>query len=87
MGNSVWFLLMRTATTKAAGESIRALRELAGLTLAQVAQLTGRSPSYLSMVENGKAANVTDKYIANTIGSISQYIANPVSREEKKPAA
>lgn len=81
------FLPMRADTAKVAGQSIRALRELAGLTLLQVAQLTGRSPSYLSLVENGKAANVSDKYIANTVGAISRHIANPVSAQKKNPAA
>lgn len=35
------------------GESVRVLRNLAGLTLDQVAELAGTSASYLSRVETG----------------------------------
>lgn len=73
---------MRNQAARAAGQSIRAVRELAGLTLAEAAVLTGRSAGYLSQVENGKAENVSEKYVANTIGALSAYIANPVNRVE-----
>lgn len=69
---------MRSDAARDAGKSIRAIRELAGLTLAEAAELTGRSQGYLSQVETGKAANVSEKYIANTIGALCAYIANPV---------
>ena len=72
------FLPMQNSAAIAAGQSIRSVRELANLTLAEAAQLTGRSPAYLSLVETGKAANVSAKYVANTIGALCDYIANPV---------
>lgn len=78
---------MQTEAARAAGQSIRAVRELAGLTLAETATLTGRSPGYLSLVETGRAANVSEKYVANTIGALSAYIANPAARSEQKHEA
>jgi transcriptional regulator with XRE-family HTH domain len=80
---------MQNEAAITAGQSIRAVRELAGLTQAEAAQLTGRSVAYLSLVENGKAPSVTPKYIANTIGALSKYIANPVAtkRTVKEKAA
>lgn len=81
---------MRNEAARAAGQSIRAVRELAGLTLTEAAALTGRSVGYLSQVETGKAANVSEKYVANTIGALSAFIANPVrgvTDGEAKPAA
>lgn len=71
---------MRNESAIAAGQSIRAVRELAGLTLAEAAVVTGRSPGYLSQVETGKAENVTEKYVTNTIGRLCEYIENPVAR-------
>jgi transcriptional regulator with XRE-family HTH domain len=78
---------MQNEAAVSAGQSIRAVRELAGLTLAQAAKLTGRSTSYLSLVENGKASTVSVKYIANTIGALSEYIANPVGARTEEHAA
>lgn len=75
---------------RAAGQSIRAVRELAGLTLTEAASIIGRSVSYLSQVETGKALNVSEKYVANTIGALSAHIANSAplkANNEKKPAA
>lgn len=74
---------MRNQATLAAGQSIRTVRQLAGLTLEEAAAVTGRSPGYLSLVETGKAANVTEKYIANTIGQLCEFIANPTARVQK----
>lgn len=68
---------MRNEAARSAGQSIRAVRELAGLTLTEAATLTGRSAGYLSQVETGKATNVSSKYVANTIGALCAYIANP----------
>lgn len=78
---------MRNESAIAAGQSIRTLRELAGLTLAEAAAITGRSPGYLSQVETGKAPNVTEKYVANTIGRLANYIANPVQAQFLKGVA
>ncbi|KAB1647501.1 helix-turn-helix transcriptional regulator [Pseudoclavibacter sp. CFCC 14310] len=70
---------MSTATTTAAaGTSIRAVREMAGLTLAEAARLVGSSPSYLSQVETGKAPNVTPRYIANAMSKLAEFVANPI---------
>ncbi|MBF4549704.1 helix-turn-helix domain-containing protein [Pseudoclavibacter sp. VKM Ac-2888] len=74
---------MQNEAVRAAGQSIRAVRELAGLTLAQAAQLTGRAPGYLSQVETGKADNVTARYVANTMGALSAYIARPVEPAQR----
>ncbi len=82
MGNSGKFLLMQNEAAISAGQSIRAVRELAGLTLAQASKLTGRSTGYLSQVENGKASQVSVKYVANTIGALSAYIADPVAKAQ-----
>ncbi len=79
VGNSATFLLMKNQAAMAAGQSLQAVRELAGLTLAEAATITGRSAGYLSQVENGKAANVSGKYIANTMGALSAYIARPAA--------
>lgn len=68
---------MNYKSAVAAGQSLRTVRELAGLTLSEAAEITGRSPGYLSQVENGKASNVSDKYVANTMGRLCDYIANP----------
>ncbi|MCK2024612.1 helix-turn-helix domain-containing protein [Microbacterium sp. kSW2-24] len=76
---------MQNEAAVTAGQSIRAVRELAGLTLAEAAELTGRSAGYLSTVENGKAANVSVKYVANTIGALSEYIANPTRKPRAEP--
>lgn len=73
---------MQNEAAVSAGRSIRAVRELAGLTLAQAAELTGRSTGYLSQVENGKAARVSVKYVANTIGALSAYISDPVAKAQ-----
>lgn len=81
MGNSGNFFLMQNEAARAAGQSIRAVRELAGLTLAQTATLTNRSAGYLSQVETGSAANVSEKYVANVIGALAQYIAQPVAEQ------
>lgn len=85
MGNSGSFLPMRNEAAQAAGRSIRTIRELAGLTLAEAAVITGRSPGYLSQVETGKAPNVSGKYIANTVGALSAYIANPAQHAPPAP--
>lgn len=84
VGNSASFLPMRNEAAQAAGRSIRAVRELAGLTLNEAAVLTGRSVGYLSQVETGKAVNVSPKYVANTIGALSAYIANPAQQSAPK---
>ncbi len=78
---------MRNEPAIAAGQSIRTIRELAGLTLAEAATITGRSPGYLSQVETGKAPNVTEKYVANTIGRLADYIANPVPAQRYRAVA
>lgn len=77
---------MRNEAARAAGQSIRAVRELAGLTLAEAAAITGRSPGYLSQVENGKADNVSVKYVANTIGALSAYIGSPIQPAQHNDA-
>lgn len=70
---------MSTATTTAAaGSSIRAVREMAGLTLTEAADLIGCSRSYLSQVETGKAPSPTPKFIANAMASLADFIANPI---------
>lgn len=79
MGNSDNFFPMQNEAARAAGQSIRAVRELAGLTLGQAAKLTGKSPGYLSQVETGNAANVSEKYVANVVGALAKYIADPVA--------
>jgi transcriptional regulator with XRE-family HTH domain len=78
---------MQNEAARAAGESIRAVRVLAGLTLTEAAQLNGRSPGYLSLVETGKARNVSEKYIANTMGALSAYIAQRGQNGEEAAAS
>lgn len=56
------------------GQSIRAVRELAGLSLTEAATLTGRSAERLAQVEAGTATNVSSKYVANTIGALCAYM-------------
>lgn len=51
------------------------MRELAGLTIAQAAELVGGSAGYLSQVETGTAKNVSEKYVANTMSALSNHIA------------
>lgn len=78
---------MRNDSAVAAGMSIRTVRELAGLTLSEAAALTGRSAGYLSQVETGKAENVTEKYVANTIGRLCAFIADPTQAATEKKVA
>lgn len=57
-------------TGNRAGSSLRFLRELAGLTLAEVATAAQTSASYLSKVETGVEA-ATPTYIARVTGAIA----------------
>lgn len=57
------------------------MRELAGLTIGQAAELIGGSSSYLSQVETGTAKNVSEKYIANTMSALSTHIAGKPAPE------
>lgn len=50
---------MARKTGKGIGSSIRALRERSKLSIAEVADLSGLDPSYLSHLELGKVANPT----------------------------
>lgn len=56
--------------TVTAGESIRALRQLAGMTLIEVASAADTSIAYLSKVETGKFIP-TKQYVAQVTTAIA----------------
>lgn len=62
---------MYTAQTAEQGKAIRALREMASLTLDDVAKEAGVSAAYLSRVETGKASTS-----AKWLGLVSSVIAS-----------
>ena len=53
------------------GASLKAIRKSAGMTLHQVCDIAGVSPTYLSRVENGHADPTSDwvSYVIVAIGS------------------
>lgn len=59
-----------THQTVSAGESIRALRQLAGMTLIEVAAAADTSIAYLSKVETGKFVP-TKQYVAQVTTAIA----------------
>lgn len=61
---------------RTAGAGLRALREVAGLTLDQVAAEASVSASYLSKVESG-AKTATAKWIGHVSGAISRHLTSP----------
>lgn len=65
----------------ATGESLRSLRALAGLTLADVAKLADTSIAYLSKVERGEFVP-TKRYVAQVTAAIAVVLAEA----EKVPA-
>jgi len=75
------FLLDMTKPQLPTGQSLRALRILADLTLAEVAGLAGTSIAYLSKVERGEFTP-TKRYVAQVTSAIAGVLANA----EKVPA-
>jgi transcriptional regulator with XRE-family HTH domain len=63
------------------GDSLRSLRNLAGLTLAEVADIGGTSIAYLSKVERGEFVP-TKRYVAQVTSAIAGVLADA----EKVPA-
>ena len=61
---------LATGGENRAGKSLRFLRELAGLTLAEVAVSAQTSVSYLSKVETG-SEQATAQYIGRVTGAIA----------------
>jgi hypothetical protein len=61
--------------TPAPGMSLRPLRIMANLTLAEVAERPGVSASYLSLVETGEA-HATAVWLGLVAGVIAQELAN-----------
>ncbi|OOB91218.1 helix-turn-helix domain-containing protein [Rathayibacter sp. VKM Ac-2630] len=55
------------------GESIRTLRQLAGMSLSAVAKAADTSSAYLSKVENGKFLP-TNAYVAKVTGVIAAHL-------------
>lgn len=53
------------------GAALTRLREVAGLTQAQAAELIGTNPSQLSKVENGEKP-VTNKWVGNAFSVLGQ---------------
>jgi transcriptional regulator with XRE-family HTH domain len=78
------------------GERLRALRQLRGLSLADVAQATGLSPSFLSLVENaksdisvGRLARIADALQATIsdlvdLGAVESGPVNVVRKHERR---
>lgn len=62
------------ADNNAAGQSIRALRTLASMTLEDVASLVPTTASYISKVETGKA-HPTHYWVGNVVGAIADVLA------------
>lgn len=60
--------------TPQVGESLKALRKLAGLTLHQVSLRAETAPEYLSKVENGKLVP-TNVYVARVSMAIAEHLA------------
>lgn len=52
------------------GASLRSLRKLAGMTLAEAAEAAGTAPAYLSKVENGKLKS-SKAYVAQVTVAIA----------------
>ena len=61
-----------------AGQSIRTLRHLAGLTLEEVARLADTSTAYLSKVETGKHSP-TKSYVAQVTAAIAAEMSKAVA--------
>lgn len=53
------------------GEALRTLRKAAGLTLADVAEIAGTAPAYLSKVESGVLIPA-DAYIGRVMAAIAR---------------
>lgn len=75
------FLLDMTKHLIPTGESLRSLRNLAGLTLSEVSDIAGTSIAYLSKVERGDFVP-TKRYVAQVTSAIAGVLADA----EKVPA-
>ena len=58
---------------RSAGDALRTLRRIAGLTLDQAAELADTAAAYLSKVETGKLTP-TVGYVANVTGAIARHL-------------
>lgn len=67
------FFDMATQTPQV-GQSLKALRQLAGLTLEQVSNRADTAPAYLSKVENGKLVP-NNVYVARVSMAIAEHLA------------
>jgi transcriptional regulator with XRE-family HTH domain len=56
-----------------AGEALRTLRRIAGLTLERTAELADTAPAYLSKVETGRLVP-TVGYVANVTSAIASHM-------------
>lgn len=67
------------SSTPSPGQALRVLREEAGLTAREVAQLAGVSESYLSRVENG-SAEASAPWLGNVAAAIAQALVKSAAR-------
>lgn len=70
------------------GQAMRTLRQIAGLTLDNVAELADTAPAYLSKVERG-VLTPTRGYVATVTSAITTYMLADATRRltDKVPAA
>jgi transcriptional regulator with XRE-family HTH domain len=65
-----------------AGEAIRTLRRIAGLTLDQAAAVADTAPAYLSKVETGKLTP-TVGYVANVTAAFARHLRDTAELTNK----
>ena len=67
---------------RSAGEALRTLRGIAGLTLDRAAEIADTAPAYLSKVENGRLVP-TVGYVANVTAAIAEHMKETGSLTNK----
>jgi transcriptional regulator with XRE-family HTH domain len=67
-------------TTLSTGQAIRRMRQLAGMTGEQLAELAEISPAYLSRVETGKS-RPSNRWVATVLKQLSAAIAKKAEED------
>jgi transcriptional regulator with XRE-family HTH domain len=68
---------------KTFGANLRAAREKAGMTQAQLAEMTGHNRAYVSHVERG-VHNITIETMAGLAGTVGLDVADLLARRKKR---
>lgn len=72
--------LLRMNTTLSTGQAIRRMRQLAGMTGEQLAELAEISPAYLSRVETGKS-RPSNRWVATVLKQLGAAIAKKAEED------